>query len=165
MSARWLLVAALCLPGLARADGGTLVLTRPAGLFVISVFSAPAPLRAGVADVSVLVQERSSAAVVLDAIVALRVHAPDGTTRAWTASHAAATNRLLQAALVELPAAGRWQLEVTVRRARDEATVGCELDVAPAGTRLAAAWPPLAVPPLAIALFVWHQRLRRRRRR
>jgi hypothetical protein len=165
MSWRPLLVAAVCVPGLAFADGGALRLTRAAGPFVVSIFTAPEPLRVGSADVSVLVQRRDSTAVVLDASVELRVRAPDAATRMLAASHALATNRLMQAAPLELPAAGRWELDVTVGQGSDVATVSCELFVEPPAPRLFARWPPLALPPLAVALFIWRDRLLRRRAR
>jgi hypothetical protein len=132
---------------------------------VVSIFTAPEPLRVGSADVSVLVQRRDSAAVVLDASVELRVRAPDATTRMLAASRALATNRLMQAAPLELPAAGRWELDVTVGQGSDAATVSCELFVESPGPGHFARWPPLALPPLAIALFIWRDRLLRRRAR
>lgn len=168
MSRRALLLAAVCLwarGGLALADGGTLRLTRAAGPFVVTVFTAPEPLVVGAADVSVLVQQRGSSAVLLDATVALRVRAPDGTERRLPASHATVGNRLLQAALLPLSQPGRWQLAIEVRHGSAAATVACELLVGSAPPRLAAQWPPLALPPLAIALYLWRERLLRRQRR
>jgi hypothetical protein len=150
----------------ALADGGTLRLTRAAGPFVITIFTAPEPLRVGSAEVSVLVLERGAAgAVLLDATVELRVRAPDGTARMLVASHAAGSNRLLQAALLELPAPGTWQLTIAVRHESDTATVSLELPVGSAAPRLVAQWPPLALPPLCVLLFVWRERLLRHRAR
>ena len=150
------------LGGVAYADGGTLRLSRASGPFVVSVFTTPEPLRAGPADVSVLVQARDGGAMVLDAAVGLRLRAPDGTEQQPAATHAAATNRLLWAANVTLPVPGRWLLEVTVRRGDDAATVAGTLEVAAAAPRLAAQWPALALPVVLVALFLWRQRLRRR---
>lgn len=165
---RWraILLAALLLQSEAPAfaDGGTLRLTRAAGPFVIALFTAPEPLRVGSAEVSVLVLERgAAAAVLLDATVELRVRAPDGTTRMLAPSHAAASNRLLQAALLELPAPGTWQLTIAVRHQGDTVTVSCELPVGSAPPPFLAQWPPLALPPLCILLFVWRERLLRHR--
>jgi hypothetical protein len=165
---RAFVVAAACLwasAGPAFADGGTLRLTRAAGPFVVTLFTAPEPLVVGSADVSVLVQERSSAVVRLDATVALRVRAPDGTEQQLQAVHATTGNRLLQSALVELSQPGRWQLTVEVRHGSEAAaTVSTELLVGSATPRLAAQWPPLALPPLCIALYLWRARLLERQR-
>lgn len=162
---RALLVAVSLLPRPAFADGGTLRLTRSVPPFVVSVFTAPEPLRVGSADVSVLVQGGTAAGpVLLDADVELRLRGPDGATRTLVATHATAANRLFQSALVELPEPGRWQLAVAVRHGHDAATVSCDLLVGPAAPRLAAEWPWLALPPLCLALFAWRERLRGRRR-
>jgi hypothetical protein len=154
------LVVLFC--GVARADGGTLRLSRTAGAFVVSAFTAPEPLRVGRADVSVLVQNHASGEVQLGANVELRLRAPDGTEQTLPASHAMATNRLLQSAQVELSSPGRWQLEVAVDH---QPTVACELPVAPRSRIVADHWMPLALPPVCVFLFAWRARLSARLRR
>jgi hypothetical protein len=161
---RTLGVLVVMLGGVAHADGGALRLSRASGPFVISVFTAPEPLCAGPADVSVLVQTRDGGKVVLDAAVELRLHAPDGTEQRLVATHALATNRLLSAANVALSAPGPWLLDVTARRGDAEAAVATTLDVAAATPRLAAQRPALALPAVCVALFLWRQNLRRRAR-
>lgn len=152
---RALVFGSLLLAGIARGDGGVLRLSQASGPFVISVFSAPEPLRTGRAEVSVLVQERGT--VVLDAAVELRLRDPDGTERTLATSRGAADNQLLQSAFVELRTPGRWGLAVTVRRAGTSATVSCDLDVVPATAGLRAHWVPLALPVLCILFFVWRE--------
>ena len=159
---RALLFASLLVSVVARADGGVLRLSQASGPFVISVFTAPGTLPTGRAEVSVLVQARD--AVVLDTEVELRVRSPAGSEEIMRATHALANNQLLQAALVELPMPGRWQLAVTVRHGSDAATVSSALDVAPSTAGLAAHWVPLALPALCILLFVWRERLLAARR-
>ena len=154
-----LLIVLFC--GVARADGGALRVTRAAGPFVVSVFTAPEPLRVGRADVSVLVQSQANNEVLLGANVELRLRGPDGAEQTLAASHAMATNRLLQSAQVELPSPGQWQLEVVVDHA---ATVACELPVGPRSRLVADHWMPLAVPPICIFLFAWRARLSARLR-
>jgi hypothetical protein len=160
---RALIFASLFLAGAARGDGGVLRLSQSSGPFVISVFTAPEPLRAGRAELSVLVQARG--AVVLDATVALLVRAPDGTEQTLAATPGTANNQLFHSAVVELPTPGRWELRVTVRQAGLSATASCLLDVAPRATGLAAHWMPLSLPLLCILLFVWRERLLAPRRR
>lgn len=148
-----------CAP--AAADGGRVRARREAGPLAITVFTAPEPLRAGRADVSVLVQDRASGQVLLDAAVALSLRGPDGQTRALEA--VSGTNRLLKAAVVDLPVAGAWELEVSVQRAELLVTVSCELPVGPPVSSLAGIWPLVAIPPAAVALFVLRGWLRPRR--
>jgi hypothetical protein len=160
---RAVIVVSLLLADVAHGDGGVLRVSQASGPFVVSVFTAPEPLRAGRADVSVLVQ--ASGTVVLDAAVELRLRAPDGTEQMIAVSPRAAGNALLQSALVDLRPPGRWRLAVTARRGNTSAAAHCDLDVAPATTALAAHWKALALPPLCILLFVWRERLLRRRKR
>jgi hypothetical protein len=47
------------------ADGGTVLSRQESGPFVITVFAAPVPIRAGPIDVTVLVQRRDSLEPVL----------------------------------------------------------------------------------------------------
>ncbi len=169
---RWLdAAAALQLPAVAlavlvsaptaRGDGGLMRLSQAAGPFEITLFTAPTPLRAGRVDVSVLVQ--ADRAPVLDAEVQVALRAP-GLERTAAATRAAATNKLLYAALLDVPEPGRWTLEARVRAGERAATVSCEVDVAPPLPPLLAFWPYVAFPAVAIALFALHQWLTRRPR-
>jgi hypothetical protein len=157
-----LLAALLLAPIAARADGGVLRLREASGPFLISIFTASDPLRAGPLDLSVLVQDRSSGETTFDATVDLAFEplGSDSPPLLARATHKRATNKLLQAAIVNIPAAGRWGLRVEVRRGRDEATATTELQVSPPPPRLAAIWPYLLLPPLVIAVFALHQALR-----
>ena len=146
------------------ADGGRVRLRQDAGPFAITVFTAPDPLTAGPADVSVMVQSREEGAVLLDAEVEVRLTAP-GSAEARRYRAGPGVNRLMKVTAVALPLAGRWRLEVVVRRAADTATVSGTLSVEPPVSRLEGIWPFLAAPPFAIVLFALRQTRSRRRRR
>jgi hypothetical protein len=152
----------LLVPIVAYADGGVVRVRQAAGPFLVSVFTASDPLRAGTIDVSVLVQDVSSGDPVLDATVGLALQPLDSASPPLLAraTHEQATNKLLQAAMVKVPAAGRWRVRFEVRRGPDEVTVATELQLAPPRPRLAAIWPYLLLPPFAIAVFALHQALR-----
>jgi hypothetical protein len=84
---------------------------------VITVFTSPAPLSAGPADISVLLQNRNGLDAVLDANVSLMLRA--GCSDAESQAHstqAQARNKLLYAAPVNLAEAGKWKIAVTVLR-------------------------------------------------
>jgi hypothetical protein len=157
-----LLATLMLAPIVASADGGVMRVREASGPFLISIFTAPDPLRAGPLDLSVLVQDRSSGETILDATVDLAIQHLDSDSPPFLAraTHERATNKLLQAAMVKIPAAGRWGFRVDVRRGRDEATATTELQLAPPPPRLAAIWPYLLLPPFAIAIFALHQALR-----
>jgi hypothetical protein len=154
----------LLLPAPAQGDGGTVRLLERSGPFVITVFSAPEPVRVGAADVSVLVQDAQTGAPVLDADVAVEARSPDRTAAVrHEATRAQAINKLLYATALTPGAPGTWTLEVTVRRGSDVARVQCPLPVAPPRRGLVGIWPYLALPPVVIALYVLRAVLTRRR--
>ena len=166
MSARFALLC-LCLLAAspARADGGTVRIQEAVGPFWITVMSAPEPLRVGPVDLSVLVQRTDGGAPVLDAEVELRLEGPTPEPPIEARpTHEQATNKLLYAAAVTLPAVGSWRLGARVRQGGDAAEVAGWLPVAPPPPRLLALWPYLAFPPAAVACFALREWLKRRGR-
>jgi hypothetical protein len=145
----------------ALADGGRVRLRQDAGAFAITVFTAPEPLVAGPADVSVLVQDRHTGEVLLDASVEIVLESPAG-GRPLTAAAGQGTNRLLKAAAVTVDRPGVWRMEAVVSKAGETVRVACPLPVAPPVSPLDSAWPFLAFPPAAVALFALRGALRRR---
>src|SRR6266436_2880459 len=96
-----LLSSALYPLPLARADGGAVRLSEVVGSYRITLFTSPTPVRAGLVDVSVLVQDAASSQPVPEARVSVKL-APRGRPNesiAQIASTAAATNKVLQAAV------------------------------------------------------------------
>ena len=145
------------------ADGGVVRLQQSSGPFLITVSTAPEPLRMGLIDISVLLQPNQGGSPILDAAVGLELQPPagNGATVRTAATHVAARNKLFYAALVNVAAPGDWQLQVSVQRGADQARVRCTLPVAPPLPALIAIWPYLAIPPFAILLYAVHQWLRR----
>ncbi|HEV3298296.1 MAG TPA: hypothetical protein VG055_01550 [Planctomycetaceae bacterium] len=147
----------------ARADGGTVRYSGRCGDRLITVFTDPTPPRAGLMDVSVLIQEASSGKPRQDVPVTVQVYLvdhPQEQIRA-PATTEAATNKLLRAAQLSL-AAGRWHIDVVAEDARRVSSPGFDIDVAegpPPWIQMSfwIGW-PLAV----IGLFIVHQfRVRR----
>jgi hypothetical protein len=156
----------------AHADGGRLQMRQAAGPFVVSLFTTPESLAVGPADLSVMVEEQGS--VLLDADVVVTLISQDQEVAPVVAhlSHAHATNRLLEDAVVQLSHAGRWHAVVHVREAGRteagrEASVATDLTVANYSARRGTVWLFLLLPLCAVALFAWVQvvKLRMRRRR
>jgi hypothetical protein len=165
-SGRLLLSSALValLPTLAVADGGLVRVSQPAGPFVLTVFTTPTPLSVGRADVSVMVQDRRSLAPLLDARVSLELTFAAGGREPLRveATRAHATNRLLYAATVTLPAAGEWRLRARAEVQGTRAEVACRLPVEAGRPRVLTYWPWLLLPPVAVALFLLNGHLARR---
>ncbi len=140
-------------------DGGTLRLSRDAGGLRISVFTSPTPPRVGTIDVSVLVQDAKSGAVHLGRPVRVRAWPADepAHTVEATASYDLATNKLLQAAHLELDRPGLWHLAVTV----GEAEVTADLELAGAAPSWWSLAPWVGWPFVVAGLFLLRQRLKR----
>ena len=132
-----------------------MLLHQDAGPFTITLFVAPQPLQVGPADFSVLVQDRSSGEVLLDPILDLTV---SGTTVRLTRGQA--SNRLLQAATVQLSSPGKLRLTLAVREGSDAAQLTTDCTVEPDRSRTTLVWFYVLLPVGVILLFVIHQGLK-----
>ncbi len=126
------------------ADGGRVAVSDTDGPLRVTVFSTPDPLRTHDTDLSVMVQPSGNWRPLLDATVelTLRKIGTDEVVRAL-ATREEAHNKLLYAAHLHLPRAGRWNLEAVARHDLGVARVDVTLEVAPTpwwmhGTSLAA---------------------------
>jgi hypothetical protein len=162
----------------ALADGGVIVGRTTAEGWQVTLFAAPAPLRAGPGDVTVLVQDAATGSPVLDAEV----------TVGWTATQPAAStdwlppcctmdtapgqqaarrghsqNKLLYGAIVPMRAAGPGQLAVSIRAGDRALDWTVPIEVARPQAPLLTYWPLVALPVGAVGIFSLHQRLSRRK--
>ena len=149
----------------ARADGGAVRLSEVAGEYRISVFTSPTPFRAGLVDISVLVQDASSTTVVSGAQVTIKMNPRGRPNEAitQTATAAAATNKLLQAAQFDLPESGWWDLHVLIDGPNGHAEAACQVEAAEPWPQWLTLVPWIAWPVIPIMLFGIHQILVRRR--
>jgi hypothetical protein len=160
----------------ARGDGGTLRFSENAGPYRLSVFTSPSPPRAGRVEVSVLVQDAATGVILPDAAVSVRVSsiARPEVVSTYAATRAAASNKLLRAAICELPTAGQWNCDVTVesrageRNTADSRPVDERAGQASAAFTLEVGEPPpewwdmalwIGWPALASVLFGIHEAL------
>jgi len=108
-----LLLATLAAPEV-HADGGMLRYSKQVGTRIVSAFTAPTPPSVGTIDVSVLLQEADTGRVVLDVPVTIRARNEVARMREAQATRAAATNQLMRAALLDLPVAGVWTIDIVL---------------------------------------------------
>ena len=165
-AALWLmLVYSLFLPSSSglRADGGAVRLREQAGAYQVTVFTSPAPFRAGPVDVSVLVQDTAGECVP-EARVTVRL-AARGTKEflKYPATAEAATNKLFHAAVFELPRSGWWDIEVVVEGPHGPADLRFDIEAGEPLPRWRELWPWFVWPAFAVALFGLHQALVRRK--
>jgi hypothetical protein len=154
-------------PSLAAADGGAVRLSERNGNYQITVFTSPAPLRAGPVDISVFIQNALSlepVSAMKVTINATRRDSPDVVIH-HPATTDAATNKLYYAAAFDLPEPGWYALEVSIAGALGDAHVQFDLDAAEPLPAWLAMWPWVGWPALAILLFGIHQLLVRWRPR
>jgi hypothetical protein len=156
-------VALWCPP--ANGDGGTVRLSATRSGYLITVFSSPAPFRAGPVDISVLVQDASTGEPLADTRVTIRMTQGALEPLESPATHEVATNKLLHAAEFELPVPGPWQLQVRVDGSHGTAVVGCEVEAADPLPPLFEMWPWISAPVVAIALFGAYQLLTKHRQK
>jgi len=145
--------------------GGEVRLMEKAGPFLITVFGDPTPLRVGPVDISVMIQDEDGGRPILEAEVTVQLQ-EQGTGRSPIITQATrqnATNKLLYAALVNLPAPGLWELQVTAQYQAQVANVTCMVTAVPSRSTLRSWWlyaALLSVTIGSVALHQWHRRHR-----
>jgi hypothetical protein len=167
LTAIGLLATWLCLgqeASVARADGGAVRYSQRHDDRLITVFTDPTPLRAGIVDISVLIQDANSGKPLPDVPVIVSAYPlHDQETRISSpATTEAATNKLLRAVQLNFSESGPWRIEVTVDDVGQRSPIAFEVDVAEARppwiqTSLWIGWPLVA-----IGIFFIHQFLVRR---
>jgi hypothetical protein len=158
-----LIVAQATLP--ASADGGALLLRTRAGAFQVAIF-VPRPLQAGLVDFSLLVQDAVTGVPLPEAHVQLTLTARgSGQKYQCVATSAAATNKLMHGALVELPEPGGWEVAVDMAGPHPAASLRFALEVEAPGPPWRQLWPWWTLPAPVIALFAIQQALLARRGR
>jgi hypothetical protein len=160
----WSLLVGPCC-AVASADGGRVVLVERMADYQISVFTSPEPLRAGPVDISVLLQDSATGRPITGAQVNASLTPSGGRGRPIfaVATTDGATNKLLYAALVELPDPGSWDVEITCLADHGPAEVRFTIDADQQSTRWLNVWPWFTWPAGVVLLFGVHRMLVSRR--
>jgi hypothetical protein len=150
---------------LVRADGGTMRLSEQNGNYRITVFTSPTPLRAGSADISVLVQDLATGELASGLQVIIEAVQSESGTIAYhgVATSGAATNKLYQAAHFDLPEPGWYGITVSVDGPLGPARVCFGAEAATPMPSWIALAPWVGWPFAAVALFAIHQLLVKRK--
>ena len=125
------------------------------------MFTAPTPFRAGPVDISVLVQDAITGEPIPEARVTVVLSSRNQLVLPIrrTATSDAATNKLLKAAVFELPEPGRWEVEVAIEGGQQVGRVRFELEAAGRAPQWPAMWPWIGWPAPVILFFSIHQLL------
>jgi hypothetical protein len=150
-----------------RADGGTMRLSGRAGGYRITVFTDPTPLRVGLVDVSVFVQDADTGepAGGVRVMVQAAPHGRPDQAVSHAATVEAATNKLFRSAIFELSETGWWDIEATVDGEQGQTRVQFDVEVTDRPPSWQAMAPWVGWPALAVLLFAVHQSLVRRKAR
>jgi hypothetical protein len=118
-------------------------------------------------DISVLVQEPATGALIRDAVVHVEVIAlgPNGPTITSPATHEAATNKLYRAAHFDLPESGRWEVRVQIDGVHGPEETSFQIEAAEPVPRWLDLWFWIALPVAPIVLFGASEVVTRRRAR
>jgi len=122
----------LLVPDKVDIDGDVVRMQGVSGPFHIAAFTAPDPVPSDDFEIAVLVQDQATDATVLDSAVDIEIERPGAVHDSPIVAHASrdlATNNLLQAASVDLPGPGRWELRVNVHRGNDSGSLAGGLEV------------------------------------
>jgi hypothetical protein len=152
----------LALNSRSQADGGGVALHQVAGPYVVTVFIAPAAPRAGPVDVSVLARDRADGRAAIDVDVFVRLRREGGIAVVGHATRGVTQNKLLYSVLMNLPEAGQWELEVTIKRGKSEDSVFGQLYVAAPRPFLLSYGRSLSLPWVVVTLFAMNQWLKGR---
>jgi hypothetical protein len=155
----WLLLSAWATA--ARGDGGVVRVVEQQAGFQISVFTSPNPLRAGPVDISVLVQDAETGQPLpeADIRVAVTPRGRSGRSLPAAATTEAATNKLLRAAVLQLPDAGWWDVDVVCITQRRRAHVHFAMECGPPLPHWLTVWPWFVWPVGVVLLFGIHRML------
>jgi hypothetical protein len=152
---------------LAWADGGTVLFHKPAGDFDITLFSKSEAVRAGLNDLSVLVQ-RGDHSTVMDATVLLHLEQKQATgdilRLTAIATHAKAANKTLYAVPFNIPATGVWRLQADITSQGKTGSASGEISVLPPLPPVVNYWPYVAMVPALGVAFLINRKLRQRYR-
>lgn len=145
----------------APGDGGTLRAWKQQGDFDVAVFTEPSPVVAGLVDLSVLVLDRKTGEPNTKARVMIELSPVGRPAQAMrqAATRQAATNKLLRAAVFELPHAGRYEVDVGIEGPTGIARIQFVMDVGKPWSPLTGIWPWILWPVPVILLYVIHRRL------
>ncbi len=129
-------------PDTVDTDGDIVRLQGISGPFQITLFTAPGAFDSGPAEASILVQGRDSGEVILDAAVTLAVQPASGRPgETVSATRGQSTNKLLEAATMNLTGPGPWKWRVAVERGGEHGALSGILDAASRGGAPAPAEP------------------------
>ena len=161
-----------------QADGGRVLAEKKAGGYRVVLFGNPSPLRAGLADLSLFLEQEGKSGPVLDAAVGFRLNKLSRPTPelAWrgigcvtpgqavSAIQGHSGNMLLYSAVLGIPEPGLWKLGVSISRDGQTDLVSFELPVDRALPPALTWWPAVALMPLGILIYIWRGYLLKKRR-
>ncbi len=152
----------------ASTDMGSLVAKGRVDQSTVSVLASPSPVRVGQAFFSLVIHEPLKNRGDLNKNLSM-VLSPPRNARPDHSHHHSQPLRVralrsegrhpgMLGALVELPSAGTWSIEVISDTSPIQSRFHFELEVAPPQPPWVDYWMAFALPVLGVLIFIWHQR-------
>lgn len=135
-------------------------LSKEMGGYQITVFTSPTPLRAGPVDLSVFVRDAITDEPIAECAIVVRATprgCPDDAIQ-QSATKAAATNKLFQAAVFDLPKSGWWDVTLCIDGPYAPVEVSFAMEADEPLPRVWEMAPWIVWPVGAILLFLVHKR-------
>lgn len=168
----------VCYAGISYADGGRVLAEKTAGGYRAVLFGNPLPLRAGMVELSLFLEQEGKSGPVLDAVVQFRLNKLSRPTpelawrgsgcvtpgQALSATQGHSGNKLLYSAVLGIPEPGLWELGVSISRDGQTDLVSFELPVDRSIPPVLRWWPVVALMPLGILIYIWRGYLLKKRR-
>ena len=110
-------------------DGAVPLMHAMAGQLVVTIFAAPQPLSIGPNDFAVLIQDASSGRPIGNAPIEISATCDGGFGYEARTSRRPAANKLLEAATLDFPKPGSWDIRTLVRRGTDEFVLHSTVEV------------------------------------
>ena len=148
--------------GISYADGGRVLAEKTAGGgYRVVLFGNPSPLRAGMVELSLFLEQEGKSGPVLDAVVQFRLNKLSRPTpelawrgsgcvtpgQALSATQGHSGNKLIYSAVLGIPEPGLWELGVSISRDGQTDLVSFELPVDRAIPPVVRWWPVVALMP------------------
>lgn len=115
-------------------DGGSVRFHGVVGPYQVGVFTSPTPLRAGVVEVDVMIQDPATGRLQRNARVQVSARRAGESSQAVSAEQGGhSTNALYQTSRLEIPREGEWTLKISVAGPDSEETVESVESVESAG--------------------------------
>ncbi len=165
MVAAWLMGLLVTAPVAAHGGGTPQLVNEPAGNYLVSVWTAPNPLRVGQVHLTIALSELTTEGLPGEPLLGAAVRVmmepqdiPGAQPIGGLATHEQSVNRLFYEIDLEVPAEGLWQVTLLLDGPAGRGQVSFDVQVLPPGSGLGLVWPIAAGVAILLAIvYIYRQ--------